>query len=407
MSVCPADERASWDTLGNVLHEAKDRDAFEIHFEPENDCLRVRFRSLFEFTEIRLEDSAHYLRALARLQSSLWQPDHGNAARRGWFNFMVSNTACLYQLDVVHISKGVTYLLTHLEDSQQQPARLEDLGLNRVQLSTLKEALQRKNGLVVVAADQPQARRKTTRAIAQNLVSPDMKVVMADTPMHPVIPRTTQVGMDFPASDSQHETWKAMCQLGADAIVTTQTLEDKAARRLINQAAEQTLVVNSVTANSAAGCLGRLLGLGVPSETLAHCLTAIVLQHRARCLCPYCRVPASPDDAGTAWLARYSPIQSGNINDWLRHRMRSSFSTSEGCDRCNGSGNRNWLDIFDVITVTNELRDALYDADYRYAFALAEQQRTLGSSLLKLAQEGIISLSEAVRLTHAMGSDDT
>ncbi len=406
MSVCPVEERACWDTLGNVLHEAEGRDAFEIHFEPESDCLRVRFRSLFEFTEIRLEDSTPYLDALARLQGSLWHADNSDTARRGWFNFTVSNTTCLYQLDVVRSSKGATYLLTHLDDSRQQPARLEDLGLNRVQLSTLKEALQQRNGLIVVAGELSQARRRISRAIAQSLVAPDMKIIVADTLVHPVIPRTTQLGMDFPADSSQQDTWNAMCRLGADAIVTAQTLEDTAARRLINQAAEQTLVVNSIAADSAAGCIGRLLGLGIRSETLAHCLTAIVLQHRVRCLCPYCRVPASPDDAGTAWLARYSPIQSGNINDWLRHRMRSSFSSSEGCDRCNGTGHRNWLDIFDVISITSELRDALYDADYRYAFSLVEQQRSLGRSLLKLAQEGIISLSEATRLTGEPGQTE-
>ena len=399
MSACPAEERACWDTLENVLHEAEGRDAFEIHFEPESDCLRVRFRSLFDFTEIRIEDSAPYLNALSRLQENLWQADSSDTARRGWFNFTVSDTTCLYQLDVVNSSKGPTYLLAHLDDSRKQPARLEDLGLNRVQLSTLQATLKKKNGLVVVAGEMSQARRRTSRAIAQSLVAPDMKVMIADTLVHPVIPRTTQLGMDFPADLAQQDTWNAMCRLGADAIVTAQTLEDTAARRLINQAAEQTLVVNSIAASSASGTLARLLGLGVRSETLAHCLTAVVLQHRVRCLCPYCRVPASPDDEGTAWLARYSPIKSGNINDWLRHRMRSSFSASEGCDRCNNTGTRNWLDIFEVLSISSELRDALYDADYRYAFSLLEQQRTLGTSLLKLAQEGIISLSEAVRLS--------
>lgn len=399
MSVCPANERTGWDTISRILHDAEGREAFEVHVEPEEDCLRLRFRSAFDFSEIRVEDSSDHLQSLDLLQGQLWGPTLDDSARRGWFLFSVSSVPCLFQLDVVISSKGPTFLLSRLDDSRQQPARLEDIGLNRSQLATINEALQKKNGLVVVASSNSQARRRTSRAITQKLVAPDRKIVMADIPMHPDIPRTTQLGMDFPATDGQRNNWNALCQLGANAIVTTQPLEDVTARKLINQAAEHTLVVNTISASSASDCIGRLLGLGVRSETLAHCLSSIVLQYRARCLCTHCRVSATPDDKGSAWLARYSPIQAGNINDWLRHRMRSSFSEAQGCERCNDTGYRQWLDLFDIINITIELRDALYDGDYPYVFSLIEQRQTLGNSLLKLAQDGIISLSEAIRVT--------
>lgn len=79
--------------------------------------------------------------------------------------------------------------------------------------------------------------------------------------------------------------------------------------------------------------------------------------------------------------------------------MRSSFSEATGCDKCDSSGFNNWLDIFDVITFNDEIKDALYDADYRYAFSRVREQQSLGRQLLKLAQEGIISLAEAIRIT--------
>lgn len=404
ISVCPASERKGWNTIAGMLHDAEGRDAFEIHVEPEADCLRLRFRSAFDFTEIRVEDSQDYLQSLDLLQVHLWGQAVDTLARRGWFTFTVSNEPCLFQIDIVTSSKGPTFLLSRLDDSGKLPARLEDIGLNRSQLTTLNEALQKKNGLIVVASSLAQARRRTSRAIAQKLVAPDRKIVMADIPMHPDIPRTTQLGMDFPATDGQSNNWNALCQLGANAIVSTQPLEDAAARKLINQAAEHTLVVNTISASSASDCIGRLLGLGIRSEFLAHCLSSIVLQYRAKCLCTYCRVSATPDDKGTAWLARYSPIQAGNINDWLRHRMRSSFSEAEGCERCDHTGYRQHLDIFDIIKINVELRDALYDGDFPYVFSLIEQRQTLGGSLLKLAQEGIISLSEAVRVTDDMDS---
>ncbi|ASJ71685.1 ATPase, T2SS/T4P/T4SS family [Granulosicoccus antarcticus] len=399
MNVCTAGEREYWDTLSTVLHEAEKKGAYEIHLEPEFDFLRLRLRSPFEFTETRIENSEPYLQALALLQRCIWDEEVSETARRGWFTFTMSSAASLFQLDVVPSSLGATFLVTLLEDFRKQPARLEDIGLGRAQLSNLKEALSKKSGLVIIAGDLAQARIRTSRAIAQALVAPDMKVIMSDNPMHPVIPRTTQLGMDFPPTDLQRNTWNAMCRLGADAIVATQTLEESAARQLISYASEQTLVVQTIRASTAVDCLSYLLGLGIRSETLAHTLSSLIIQHRVQCLCPYCRTAAAPDDEGTAWLAKYSPIQANNVNDWLRHRMRSSFSEAAGCDKCDASGYANWLDIFDVLTFCDEVKDALYDADYRYAFSQIKQQQSLGRQLLKLAQEGIIPLSEAIRIT--------
>ncbi len=86
------------------------------------------------------------------------------------------------------------------------------------------------------------------------------------------------------------------------------------------------------------------------------------------------------------------------VNDWLRHRMRSSFSYGQGCNRCGNTGVGNALEIYDIVSIDNAVKDALYDSDIRYALSLLQSQTTLPGQLLKLAQEGIITLAEANRL---------
>lgn len=398
-TACPADERKRWDTLTELLQDARQREASEIHVEPEQDCLRVRFRSSFEFTEIRLEDDSEYRHSLELLQQRLGLQSASVPSARAWFTYGLADNAELYQLDVIDSRKGATLRILCLGDSLQLPRRLEDIGLNRNQLGRLDAALNKRNGLIVVASRLGSARRQTCRAITQRMVAPDRKIIMADMPMHPDIPRTTQMAMDFPPDPAQRDNWNALCQLGADVIVSTQNLQDNDARALASLASSESVVVNSISASGASECLARLLGQGIRSETLAQCLSAMVLQYRVRCLCNYCRIPATPDDNGTAWLARYSPIQAGNINDWLRHRMRSTFSEAGSCDRCRHSGHQRWLDIFDIVRISDEIREALYDGDYPCAFSLLEENQYLGENLLRLAQEGIISLQEAIRLT--------
>ncbi|MFK8081365.1 MAG: ATPase, T2SS/T4P/T4SS family [Granulosicoccus sp.] len=399
LTVCPVSERPVWEALSELLHNAGRMEAFEIHLEPSGESLRVRYRSVFDFAETRLPLNDIALKAVNILASRLWGSDRNDVARRGWFKFTVSEKPLLFQLDNVPCSIGSSFLITALEDVSQQPARLEDIGLSREQLSTLKCVLESRTGLLVVASRLPQVHRRTSRAIAQSLISPDVKVVMADTPLHPLIPGTSQLGLDIPATTEQRKNWQALCQMGADAIIAAQTLENDMSVQLINLAAEKALVVISVDEDNASSCLARLMGLGARSETLAHKLNGLILQHRIRCLCTYCRVGSVPDDLETAWLARYSPVLEGNINNWVRHRMRCSFSEAPGCDHCNGTGHRTWLDVFDLVTVTPDVKNALFDADYQSAMIRIDGEKSLAKKLLKLAQEGIISLSEACRVT--------
>ena len=398
-TACAADEKACWEVFDKILHVAESKYAHEIHLEAEPDCLRIRFRSAFEMVERRIIERYEYDKVLALLKRQLWGVDADAHSARGWFYFTVASNRSLFQMDIVKASSGESVLLTQLDESWLPPSKLEEIGLSRIQLATLKRALQARQGLIVIASDVPQARRRTARAITQQLIAPDKKLIVAETPVHPHLPRTTQMAMDFPATQLQTEKWEALCRLGSDAIINTQTLDAESARWLINQAAEQTLVVSSVACGSASAALGKLLSLGVRSETLAHCFSTIVTQHRVRCLCPHCRHSVAPDDEATVWLAKHSPMHAGNVNDWLRARMRSSFGDAQGCEQCNHTGCRSWLDIFDVISVDSELKDTLYDSDYQYAFAQLEHKSTLIETLLKLASEGIISLDEAIRVT--------
>lgn len=395
---CSGKELAVWQWLALLLNEASRQQADELHIEPDQDCWRLRMRSAFKFTETRIENIEEYRLGLSQLEYSLWDKTESSGARRAWFAFLVNDTEHLVRLDVVPSSKGKTYLLTLQHPLKNPPPRLDELALSREQQLHIRELLKVRNGMLLLACENTQARLTTARALTQELIAPDKKIVCADTPGHPFLPRTTQLAMDFPPTEYQLDSWTAMCQLGCDAIIACQPMTDSAGRQLVRLAAERALVVQSLNANSASNALNSLLAMGVRSEALARTLKAIIVQRQIQRICPYCRVTEVPDDPGTAWLAKHSPIKAGNINDWLRHRMRSSFSNAPGCDRCDNTGQGPALDIYDIVAIDEAVQDALYDADIRYALSLLGNQHSLPMYLLKLAQEGIITLAEAVRV---------
>jgi MSHA biogenesis protein MshE len=401
---CENSEKVAWELLRQTFEDASQQHAHEIHIEPDEDCWRLRYRSPFSFTEVRVENITEYQSSLTLLESQLWDAPHTELPRRGWFCFIVQSTEQLLQLDVVPSARGKTHLITFLQPLKTPPPTLEELAMTRSQRTQIRSFLHQPSGMTLIASDIAHARARTARAFAQEFVAADKKIVCVDSPGHPLLPRTTQLAMDTPPTRAQVQTWTAMCQLGCDAIIACQTLDDELTPDLIRLATEQTYVVQSARVKTIADAITKLLALGVRSEAIARTLSAVVVLRQAQCVCQYCRLSQVPDDEGSTWLAEYSPIKPSNINDWLRHRMRSSFSHGQGCNRCGNTGIGNALEIYDIVPIDDAVRDALYDSDIRYALALLQTQTTLPGQLLKLAQEGIITLAEANRLAPVKGA---
>lgn len=397
-SVCPASERARWKVLVDLLDSAILAQADEIHLEPDNDCLRLRLRTVFGLSEVRIENAASHIDCMELLQSYLWGDSRQTKARRAWFGFTLQTGPRLIQLDAVPTSRGDTYLITLQHDLKAPPPRLDELPLSRKQQSQVRELLKQESGLLLVACSHPQARAQTVRAMAQELVAPDRKIICAEAPGHPPMPRVIQLAIDTVAAPDNLQNWPALCELGCDAIVACNTHSDDMTQLLARQASSSTLIVQGVRADSAAAAVDHLLAAGVRSEAIARSLSAVLVQRRLQCLCPYCRYPHSPDDQGTAWLSEHSPIIAGNINVWLQHRLRSSFSTADGCERCNHTGLGKTLDLCSIVTLDDEIRDSFYNNDIRRSLQRLRDERGMSRDLLRLAQEGIITLAEAARI---------
>ena len=343
---------------------------------------------------------------LSQLKQHLWGSCNSTLPSRGWFEFLIRDTHWLLQLDRVPSARGDTFMITLLRPTKSPPPRLDALALSRAQQTQIRSIIHKNQGLVLLASDLTQPRLQTARALIQDIIAPDKKIVCADSPGHPLLPRTTQLTVDCPPTAAQIQAWTAMCHLGCNTIVACQPLNDDIDRQMIRYASKKTLVIQGVNVDNAADAVDQMLSNGVRCEALARTLKAIVVQRQVRCICRYCRQSRVPDDDGTAWLAEHSPIRAGNINDWLRHRMRSSFSQADGCNMCHETGYGDALDIYDIVVIDDAIRDALYDADVRYTLSLLRDQTTMSTHLLNLAQEGIISLSEALRIAPLAASND-
>lgn len=397
-TVCALRERPAWDALEQTLLYALKRHSAELHIELEPDCLRIRHLLPAGFDESRLALTHPLNDAIRALQQQMWPLFDRRLSRSGWFLFAVDAEKFLFRLDMVSTTNGNSYVLHRLHNTRNPLQSLDELMPCVKQLSRLRSLLDHPSGLIALAGHSFAGRLALCRAIAQTMVSPDRKIVMAETDYHPAVPRTTQIVVAKHPTNEQLASWQMGCDMSANSIITPST--EHANSALIGKACEECLVVQGVAAHSAANALKRLLAAGIKPEMIAASLKAIVIGYQIGHVCEHCKVPSKPSDIENTWVGRHSPMREGAIKDWLQERLADTFFVAPGCAQCSQTGISEMKHHMQIVDIGQDIQDALYDGDVRFAIRTLNDAEYLPQLLLKQAQQGNIPLKEAIRLSN-------
>jgi type II secretory ATPase GspE/PulE/Tfp pilus assembly ATPase PilB-like protein len=186
------------------------------------------------------------------------------------------------------------------------------------------------------------------------------------------------------------ETLLGMVAVKPEALVLF-SVPDGATAGLACQLATSVLVIGVVTAQRASQALVNLLQLGLPRSLLASSLSAVTSQRLVRQICKVCREPAEAPPAQTLAMHRIGPEQAKALR----------FFRGRGCPSCNKVGYRGRRAIFEVMTASPELSDAIegeLDAEEIEGVAMGTGMHTLREMCLDLVMEGVTTFDEFVRL---------
>jgi MSHA biogenesis protein MshE len=151
-------------------------------------------------------------------------------------------------------------------------------------------------------------------------------------------------------------------------------------------------VLSTLHTNSAAASIARLLDMGARGYLLASALNGVLAQRLARRLCKDCSAPAQPDEHQLAWLEAVNP---------KLDLAEARFQRGHGCSKCNHSGYRGRIGIYELLMFDAPLLDALRAENLSAVAAAIDAQRDyqpLGKRALELALRAVISLDEVIRL---------
>jgi len=370
----------------SVLAQAIDQGASDIHFDPDDGELQVRYR-----VDGVMADAARVPRRMAQKVIARVKilADLDIAERRlpqdGRVGLTVDGRRIDLRVAIVPLVGGESAVLRIL-DSGKAPLSLEDLGMAEDDRAKVQRALERSHGAVLTTGPTGSGKSTSLYAALRIVCSPEKTVMTIEDPVETRMPGVKQVQVSERTGLTFARGLRSMMRADPDVVMVGEMRDRESAHIAIEAALTGHMVLSTLHTNDAPTAAPRLVDMGIEPYLVASSLECVVAQRLARRLCDSCRraaqVPGSalgldPD----ALVDVYEP---------------------GGCSRCRGSGYRGRIGLFEVMLVSEEIRSLVVrqaPASEIERVAIAQGMRTLREDGLLKVRQGLTSLAEVARVT--------
>ncbi len=378
--------------LQSVFEDAIQVRASDIHIEPQEKNLLIRFR-VDGVLSVATEADRKIGPAL--IQRLKLMADLDIAEKRlpqdGRFLIRLKKRAVDVRMSTVPVQFGesaVLRLLTH-----GGVASLTDMGMPPAQLTRLQALIHRPHGLILVTGPTGSGKTTTLYAALADLNTPERKLLTVEDPVEYRLQGINQVQVNDKIDLTFARALRAFLRQDPDVILVGEMRDTETALIALRAALTGHLVLSTLHTNDAPSAAARLLDMGAPPFLLSTSLAGVVAQRLVRKLCPICAVPARLDVNERVWLK--TELAAGLDETPLKQ--------SRGCSHCNQTGYQGRQGIYELLEIDGELAGLLNRGDTS-GFRAAAQKHLAGQTLrdeaLRLVREGATSVAEAMRVTH-------
>ncbi|MDA3808405.1 MAG: ATPase, T2SS/T4P/T4SS family [Thiomicrorhabdus sp.] len=376
--------------VDNLLTDAVKRNASDIHFEPEEDYIRIRYRIDGVLQEIRLLHKMYWSGLVVRLKvmSSLDLTEQ-RLPQDGRMSLIVHGRRIDFRVSSLPGTHGENFVLRIL-DREKGIVPLDELGLDADSYAELKLMMGRPTGILLVTGPTGSGKTTTLYSILNELNDVGVNIMTLEDPVeYPMsmirqTPVNEEIGMTFAAGI------RSLMRQDPDIILIGEIRDSETAEMSIRAAMTGHQVFATLHTNSAIGAIPRLLDIGVSRSIMAGNIIGIIAQRLARKLCPHCKTPYQPEEFERQLL---SISEEDNIQ----------LYKSKGCDKCNGIGYKGRLAVLETLRFTSEMDELLLDGASQHALldkAIENGFSTMVQSGIRWVKQGETTLEEISRVVN-------
>ena len=371
--------------INGVLQEAIRARASDIHIEPYEERLAVRFRIDGTLSEA-LSLPARLAPALTSRVKVMSRLDiaQKRIPQDGRFSLNLGERGIDLRVSTLPSRHGERVVMRILEKDNQRMT-LDELGMEPGVMESFASALARPNGIILVTGPTGSGKTTSLYAALSRLNDGSRNILTVEDPVEYALDGIGQtqennaVGMSFAAG------LRAILRQDPDVVMVGEIRDPETAEIAVQASLTGHLVLSTVHTNSAVASVARLRDMGVEPFLLSSTLTALVAQRLVRRLCEACKEPYHPGEAELAELGLHSP---------------ATFYKPVGCPQCSGVGYVGRLGLYEIVPMDETLRGLIHQGASEAvmsAHAFANRKTLLADGAEKVAA-GLTSSDEVLRV---------
>lgn len=377
-----------------IIDEAVKARASDVHLQPGEDKIRVRFRidgtlhDLFSLPLTTLTPIVSRIKILANLNIA----DH-HRPQDGQFSLKTKGRLIDIRVGIIATVYGEMAVL-RLLDKSRATLSLSDLGFMPGSLNQLEAMLKVPYGIILVSGPTGAGKTTTLYAALNSLDQTERNIITVEDPVEYRFSNINQIQVNPRAGITFASGLRSILRLDPDVILIGEIRDAETANIAIQSALTGHLVLSSIHANDAIGVVMRLVDLGVEPFLVASALIGVIAQRMARMICPEC-----------ARLIQASPEETLVFTKEMGEE-RNEFMYGAGCKSCANSGYRGRTGIFELLSTTDAIKTLLLKnatANELREKALEEGMVTLLHDGMSKVKHNITTPTEILRNAYTMG----
>ena len=374
-----------------ILTDAIRRGASDIHLEPYEKVFRVRYR----IDGVLQEMMAPPKRLEAALLSRVKIMSNLDIAERrlpqdGRIKIRYSSREIDLRVSTLPTIFGEKIVMRIL-DKEALTLDLAKLGFDDWSMENFKKVIHQPYGMILITGPTGSGKTTTLYSAVHTINSPDINIMTAEDPVEYNLKGINQVQVNEEIGRTFSAVLRSFLRQDPDVILVGETRDLETAQIAIRAALPGHLVFSTLHTNDAPGTIARLQDMGIPPFLVASSILLVLAQRLARRVCKECREPYEVDEES---LTPYGHVPQG--------LGRGTLYKGKGCQACNFTGMKGRVAIYEVMPITDEIREAVLKgaqtAELR-AVAQSQGMRTLRQSGLLKVIDGTTTIEEVLRVT--------
>ena len=360
-------------TVNSIILGAIQNNASDIHIEPMEDRLQVRFREDGVLNHYK-DYPREIIPALTSRIKILCQADITEKRRHQGGRIM-------FEYDEGQLDLRVSFFVTihgekivfRLLNRKQELFDLQSVGLSpRMLTRFLEDAVYQPSGVVLVTGPTGSGKTSTIYSCIHSLKSPQVSIITAEEPVEYVIEGVSQCSIDPKIDLTFEETLRHIVRQDPDVIVIGEIRDTYSAEVAVQAALTGHKVLSTFHTEDSIGGLIRLLNMDIAPFLVSSTVVSVLAQRLLRRVCPHCAVDTKP-----------SPIQLQRLRCSLGDLMGANFKKGRGCKMCKQTGYKGRIGVFELLVL-----------DERVRTAILEQKTSFEIRNISINHSGLITLLE-------------